>query len=97
MKFQHLQSANSADVIFRWGERLINDLNRAAGKEPPIGSMLFWPVATPPLGWLKCDGATVNTDDYKELFIALGHTTGTTFTVPNVTSPIAQQIIIRAL
>lgn len=97
MKFQHLQRASSADVIMAWAKRLVEDLNKSLDKDPPIGSMIFWPMPDPPLGWLACDGASVNTADYKELFIALGNTVGTTFAVPNVTSPIAQQIIIRAL
>lgn len=97
MIFQHLLHAKSPDVIAMWAKRLVDDLNKRVAKDPPIGSMIFWPMPDPPLGWLACDGATVNTSDYRELFIALGNTTGDTFDVPNVTSPITEQIIIRAL
>lgn len=82
--------------IWEWARNLINTLEKVVAPDVPVGGMIFWPMPDPPLGWLSCDGATVNTSDYPVLFLALGNTTGSTFNLPNVASPIAEQVIIRA-
>lgn len=54
----------------------------------PPGSMMMWPTATAPTGWVLCDGAGLNTALYPDLFAALQYTyggSGTTFNVPNMT------------
>lgn len=52
------------------------------------GDMKPWPVATPPSGWLLCDGSAVSRTTYAALFALLGTAYGagdgsTTFNLPN--------------
>lgn len=52
------------------------------------GSLTPWPTATPPSGWLNCDGAAVSRSTYAALFAAIGTTWGsgdgsTTFNIPD--------------
>ncbi len=52
------------------------------------GSVLAWPTATIPTGWLECNGAAVSRTTYSQLFTALGTTYGTgdgstTFNLPD--------------
>lgn len=42
----------------------------------PIGGIMPYPAATPPTGWLLCDGSEVKTADYYELFQVIGYTFG---------------------
>lgn len=52
----------------------------------PIGTVLMWPNATPPDGWLLCNNQSVAKDDYPDLYAVLGATygeTSTTFRVPD--------------
>jgi microcystin-dependent protein len=54
----------------------------------PPGSMMFWPVATPPLGWLLCDGSAVSRATYPDLYNRIGTLFGagdgsTTFNLPD--------------
>lgn len=54
----------------------------------PVGSMIWWPVVTPPTGkFLGCDNAAYNNVDYPELYALIGVTHGTagagTFRVPS--------------
>ena len=56
--------------------------------EVPPGMLGFYAAATPPAGWLKCNGQTVSRTTYDELFAAIGTTYGggngsTTFTLPD--------------
>jgi microcystin-dependent protein len=60
----------------------------AAG--PVTGSMLMWPTATPPAGFLLCNGQTASRATYAALFAIVGTLFGagdgsTTFTLPNYT------------
>jgi microcystin-dependent protein len=41
----------------------------------PIGSMMMWPVATAPSGWLICDGGSFSAATYPDLATVLGGTT----------------------
>ena len=55
----------------------------------PAGMVMGWATATPPLGWLICNGATVSRTTYAELFAVIGTTYGagdgmTTFVIPNL-------------
>jgi microcystin-dependent protein len=45
----------------------------------PIGAIMMWPTATPPSGWLICDGGTFNTTAYPELNTVLGGNTKPNF------------------
>jgi microcystin-dependent protein len=81
-------------------ERRANSLERRARRprmraeevalftEPP-GVMKLWPTATPPTGYLICDGAAVDRVTYAALFTVLGTAYGvgdgsTTFNIPNL-------------
>jgi microcystin-dependent protein len=60
----------------------------AAG--PVTGSMLMWPTAAAPTGFLLCNGQTVSRATYAALFAIVGTLFGagdgsTTFTLPNYT------------
>lgn len=57
----------------------------------PTGSLTMWAgaVASPPSGWLACNGANVSRSTYAALFAVVGTTWGagdgsTTFTLPNL-------------
>lgn len=57
----------------------------------PTGSLTMWAgaVASPPTGWLTCNGANVSRSTYSALFAVIGTTWGagdgsTTFTLPNL-------------
>jgi len=55
----------------------------------PAGMVMGWATATPPLGWLICNGATISRTTYAELFAVIGTTYGagdgsTTFVIPNL-------------
>lgn len=54
----------------------------------PVGSIVPYAANTPPDGWLVCDGAAVNREDYTELFAVINTTYGSgdgskTFNLPN--------------
>jgi microcystin-dependent protein len=55
----------------------------------PVGALLPFPVATPPAGWLVCDGAAVSRTTYPVLFALIGVAFGagdgsTTFALPDI-------------
>lgn len=53
----------------------------------PVGLILPFGSATPPDGYLACDGGSYSTTDYPELFAALGYLwggSGGAFNVPNL-------------
>jgi microcystin-dependent protein len=61
-----------------------------AAISPFTGSMLMWPTATPPSGFLLCNGQTASRATYAALFAIVGTLFGagdgsTTFTLPNYT------------
>jgi microcystin-dependent protein len=61
-----------------------------AAISPFTGSMLMWPTATPPTGFLLCNGQTASRATYAALFAIVGTLFGagdgsTTFTLPNYT------------
>lgn len=54
----------------------------------PVGSIVPYAADTPPGGWLVCDGAAVNREDYTELFAVINTKYGSgdgskTFNLPN--------------
>lgn len=54
----------------------------------PVGSIVSYAADTPPAGWLVCDGAAVNRNDYTELFAVINTKYGSgdgskTFNLPN--------------
>ena len=58
----------------------------------PTGSLIIWPTATPPAGYLECDGSALSRTTYAALYAVLGVTYGkgagalanTTFRVPDL-------------
>lgn len=56
-------------------EQLETDLNAALGAAVPVGVIQMWPTASPPTGWLVCDGSTFDVLSYPELNTVLGGNT----------------------
>lgn len=55
----------------------------------PVGGVLFWTTATPPPGFLRCDGSLVSRTTYAKLFSVIGTRFGagdgsTTFALPDL-------------
>lgn len=53
-----------------------------------VGSIMAWPTATVPGGWLECDGSAVSRSTYAALYAVIGTSYGvgdssTTFNLPN--------------
>ncbi|MCG4022086.1 tail fiber protein, partial [Escherichia coli] len=46
---------------------VLNYLGLGEGSALPVGVPVPWPTATPPAGWLKCDGATFTKEQYPVL------------------------------
>lgn len=46
-------------------------------EQAPTGSLMMWPTATAPSGYLLCNGGTFSSDEYPELATVLGDTYGT--------------------
>jgi len=60
-----------------------------AGNSIPAGTVMSWPAAVPPAGWLFANGAAVSRADYSTLFGVIGTTYGagngsTTFNLPDL-------------
>lgn len=60
-------------------------VNAAVGRS---GEVIIWPLSTPKLGTLECDGSAVSRTTYADLFAAIGTTYGvgdgtTTFNIPD--------------
>ena len=49
-----------------------NDPNSGA----PVGSILYYPSSTVPVGWMICDGALLSTTSFSLLFSKIGYTFG---------------------
>ena len=45
----------------------LENLRLGAGSALPVGVPVPWPSATPPTGWLKCNGAPFSAKEYPEL------------------------------
>ncbi|HCO4891038.1 phage tail protein [Escherichia coli] len=45
----------------------LENLGLGAGSALPVGVPVPWPSATPPTGWLKCNGAAFSAEEYPEL------------------------------
>lgn len=63
------------------GETVVVDMNGAAalvaGSESsgvPVGAMMMWATASPPAGWLICDGSAISSTAYPTLRDLLGAT-----------------------
>ena len=47
--------------------RFSKNLGLGEGSALPVGVPVPWPSATPPTGWLKCNGAAFSAEEYPEL------------------------------
>nr|HEK8468335.1 tail fiber protein [Escherichia coli] len=45
----------------------LTNLGLGEGSALPVGVPVPWPSATPPIGWLKCNGAAFSAEEYPEL------------------------------
>lgn len=91
-----LESGVIADVTyngtaFKLVSRALNDSGSSdvLARITPVGTIMPWPTATIPAGWLECDGSAISRTDYAELFGVLGETYGngdgsTTFNKPDL-------------
>jgi len=53
----------------------------------PIGSIIYYPSSSPPDGYLKANGASLNTSTYSDLFSVFGYTfggSGSSFNLPDL-------------
>ncbi len=48
-------------------QKALENLGLGEGSALPVGVPVPWPSATPPTGWLKCDGAAFSAEEYPEL------------------------------
>lgn len=71
------------------GNVLVSDgTTWTSGVGVPSGSLFMWPTASPPTGYLSCNGTAVSRTTYSALFAVLGTTFGsgdgsTTFNLPD--------------
>ena len=72
--YQSLQNANigSQPPSAKWTPVLTSknglaNLGLGEGSALPVGVPVPWPSATPPTGWLKCNGAPFSAEEYPEL------------------------------
>ena len=48
-------------------KKALSNLGLGDGSALPVGVPVPWPSATPPTGWLKCNGAAFSAEEYPEL------------------------------
>ncbi|HCK2128987.1 TPA: tail fiber protein [Escherichia coli] len=48
-------------------QKALENLGLGEGSALPVGVPVPWPSATPPTGWLKCNGADFSAEEYPEL------------------------------
>lgn len=58
-----------------------------SGDGSPVGSIVYFAASAAPVGWFACNGASLNTTIYQDLFNVIGYTfggTGTLFNLPDL-------------
>lgn len=50
--------------------KFLQNLGLGEGSALPVGVPVPWPLATPPTGWMKCNGATFSAGEYPKLAVA---------------------------
>ncbi|WP_052272271.1 phage tail protein [Leisingera sp. ANG-M7] len=77
------------DIRFlRFLDQLLNQTNTQEGQRPPTGSLLPTLASTEPSDgqWLLCNGQSISTTSYPELFAIIGYTfggSGASFSLPD--------------
>jgi microcystin-dependent protein len=82
--------AGAVNQNFQDIETAINSGGAGGVVATEVGGILLWHSATPPTGWLLCDGTAVSRTTYADLFGVVGTAWGagdgsTTFNLPNFT------------
>ena len=54
-------------MITLWRIFIFVNVGLGEGSALPVGVPVPWPSATPPTGWLKCNGAAFSAEEYPEL------------------------------
>lgn len=69
---QYLQIANALKEIkdANLVAKVLENLGLGEGTALPVGVPIPWPSATPPTGWLKCNGAAFTASRYPKLALA---------------------------
>lgn len=65
-----LDALDDGDVdglVAKLATAITTNLGLGEGSALPIGVPVPWPSATPPTGWLKCNGAAFSAEEYPEL------------------------------
>lgn len=86
---QAAAEAGADDATLMTPERTAQAIAALAGSGAEVGSSIIWHTATPPTGYLECDGAAVSRTTYAGLFAVLGSAYGagdgsTTFNLPDL-------------
>lgn len=79
-----LKTANNLSEIRSYTDQLLG-----------VGDIKLIAAATAPKGYLACNGASVSTATYAALFAKISYTyggSGSSFTLPNISAPIANTI-----
>ena len=68
---------------------VVSAVNNSSGNSllPLPGTVIFFASTTTPSGWIKCNGASLNTTTYAALFAITGYTfggSGASFNVPDL-------------
>lgn len=69
-----LSGAASGSVSFDGSADATLEVSIGENQGAVIGEIRWFAMSTPPEGWLPCNGASVSTSDYAELFAAIGKT-----------------------
>ncbi|EMJ9367739.1 tail fiber protein [Escherichia coli] len=65
-----LDALDDGDVdglVAKLATAITTNLGLGEGSALPVGVPVPWPSATPPTGWLKCNGAAFSAEEYPEL------------------------------
>jgi microcystin-dependent protein len=71
------------------GAQGVQGLAGVGANPQEVGTIKYWPVATPPQYWLNCDGSAISRTAYPDLYTLIGTTYGagdgaTTFNLPDL-------------
>lgn len=81
-----LKTANNLSEIRAYTDQLMG-----------VGDVKLVAAAVAPKGWLACNGASVSTTTYSALFAKIAYTfggSGGSFTLPNISAPVANTLYI---